>query len=89
VAASDLPAQNDMFDAAMSARRRGDLRGAIAAFDRLLSRFPACPLAESATAERMKILAEVDPARASDAAWEYLRRYPAGFARNDAQALLR
>jgi hypothetical protein len=89
VAASDLAAQNDMFDAAMSARRRGDLRGAIAAFDRLLSRYPASPLAESATAERMKMLGDVDSARAVEAARDYLRRYANGFARSDAEALLR
>jgi hypothetical protein len=89
MAASELRAQNDIFDEAMSARRRGDPRGALAAFDRLLSRFPGCPLAESATAERIKILAEVDRARASDAAREYLRKYPSGFARGDAEGLLR
>jgi hypothetical protein len=89
VAASDLAAQNDLFAAAMADRRRGDSRGAIAAFDRLLSRYPASPLAESATAERMKILGDVDAPRAVEAAREYLRRYPGGSARKDAEALLR
>jgi hypothetical protein len=73
----------------MTAKRRGDLRGAVASFDRLLSRYPDCPMAQSAAAERMKLLATTDRARASDAARDYLRRYPAGFARDDAESLLR
>jgi hypothetical protein len=36
----------------------------------------------------MKLLAETDGARAADAARDYLRRYPKGFARTDAEALL-
>ena len=86
---SELAAENDLFDHAMLAKRRGDLPGAIASFDRLLSRFPACPFAESAAAERMKLLAETDRARAADVARDYLRRYPNGFAHTDAEALLR
>ncbi len=89
VPSSELAAQNDLFDQAMLAKRRGDPRGAIASFDRLLSRYPACPLAESAAAERMKLLADIDSARAADAARDYLRSYPSGFARGDAETLLR
>lgn len=85
---SELAAQNDLFDQAMLAKRRGDLHAAIASFDRLLSRYPTCPFAESAAAERMKLLAETDRARAADVARDYLRRYPKGFARTDAEALL-
>ena len=84
---SGLAAQNDMFDEAMLAKRRGDLSGAVAAFDRLLSRFPGCPFAESATAERMKLLVGYDRTRAAEAARDYLHRYPSGFARSDAEAL--
>jgi hypothetical protein len=85
---SELAAQNDLFDQAMLAKRRGDIRAAIASFDRLLSRYPVCPFAESAAAERMKLLAETDRARAADVARDYLRRYPKGFAHTDAEALL-
>jgi hypothetical protein len=85
---SELAVQNDLFDQAMLAKRRGDLHGAIASFDRLLSRYPACPFAESVAAERMKLLAGTDRARAVDVARDYLRRYPNGFARTDAEALL-
>jgi hypothetical protein len=86
---SELAVQNDMFEAAMQAKRRGDLRGAVASFDRLLSRYPGCPLAESAAAERMKLLGETDRVRAAVAARDYLQAYPNGFARGDAEALQR
>jgi ferric-dicitrate binding protein FerR (iron transport regulator) len=86
--ASELAAQNDLFDVAMQAKRRGGVRAAVAAFDRLLSRYPACPFAESASLERMKLLASYEPVRAEDAARDYLRRYPSGSGRTDALALL-
>jgi hypothetical protein len=88
-ATSELAAQNDLFDEAMLAKRRGDLRAAVASFDRLLSRYPGCPFAESAEVERMKLLAASDRARAEDAAREYLHRHPHGFGRADAEALIR
>ncbi len=86
---SDLAAENDLFDRAMSAKRRGDPAAAVAALDRLLGRYPACPFAESAALERMKLLASIDRSRAAEAAREYLRRYPAGFGRAEAAALAR
>jgi ferric-dicitrate binding protein FerR (iron transport regulator) len=87
--ASELAVQNDLFDVAMQAKRRGDVRAAVGAFDRLLSRYPACPFAESAFLERMKLLSGYDKVRAEDAAGDYLRRYPNGSGRADAEALLR
>jgi hypothetical protein len=88
-ASSDLAIQNDLFEDAMQARRRGDVRGAVETFDRLLSRYPGCPFAESATVERMNLLAGYDHVRAGETAREYLRRYPRGFGRADAEALVR
>ena len=84
---SDLALENDLFDKAMLAKRDGDVRAAVDHFDRLLSRHPDCPFAESAAAERLKLLAGYDRARAASAAREYLHRYPNGFARSDAEAL--
>jgi ferric-dicitrate binding protein FerR (iron transport regulator) len=86
-ASSDLAAQNDLFDTAMQFERRGDFGAAVASFERLLERYPTCPLAEGATLERMKLLARYDHVRAVEAAREYLRRYPAGFGRAEAQAV--
>jgi TolA-binding protein len=50
--ASTLAAQNGLFSAALSARRRGDLPGARRYLDELVWRFPEGPLADSARAER-------------------------------------
>jgi hypothetical protein len=86
---SDLAVQNDLFEEAMDAKRRGDVRGAVAAFDRLLSRYPTCPFAESADVERMNLLADYDRVRAEEIAGGYLRRYPDGFGRAEAEALVR
>jgi outer membrane protein assembly factor BamD (BamD/ComL family) len=85
---SQLAEQNDLYASAIAARERGDSAAAIALFERLVLKYPAAPLAESAWAERMKIFATTDPRRAIDAAREYLARYPVGFARADAETIL-
>lgn len=86
--ASTLGEQNDMFADAMAAKRRGDMGEALGDFDRFLARYPASPLAESATVERMRLLRSADPGRASTAARQYLGRYPNGFARAEAESML-
>jgi ferric-dicitrate binding protein FerR (iron transport regulator) len=52
---STLRAQNDLFGAALEARRRGDVSSALRLIDDLLVRFPGSPLTESARAEREKL----------------------------------
>ena len=64
VARSNLSEQNDMFDAAMRDKREGRPASAVATLDRLLARWPEGPLAESAAAERMRMLASSDRPRA-------------------------
>jgi ferric-dicitrate binding protein FerR (iron transport regulator) len=59
---STLAAQNDMFAAAVSARRRGQTGEALRLVDDLLRRFPDGPLAPDAHAERRRLLA--DPGQA-------------------------
>jgi ferric-dicitrate binding protein FerR (iron transport regulator) len=86
--ASDLAAQNDLFDEAMAAKRRGANAEALAALERFLALYPASHLAENAAVERLRILVATDPARASAAARAYLERYPAGFARQEANGIL-
>jgi ferric-dicitrate binding protein FerR (iron transport regulator) len=81
-----LAAQNDLFDRAATARRNGDGTAALAALDTLLARYPTSPLAQNAMVERMRILRGTDPGRAAVAAREYLRRFPSGFARQEAEA---
>ena len=55
-ASSHLAEQNDMFDEAMRRKRNGDTNGAVAQLDRLLATYPSGPLAESAAAERRRLL---------------------------------
>ena len=53
---STLAEQNDLFAAALAARRRGDMDEAIEWLDRLIARYPGGPLLESARAERGRLL---------------------------------
>jgi hypothetical protein len=85
---STLALQNDLFAQSIAARRRGNPREAIQNLETLLAKFPDGALAESAAADRMKILADIDPLAAMKAAHDYVARYPNGFARADADALL-
>jgi hypothetical protein len=80
--ASTLGSQNDLFAEAMQRKRTGDVQGAVAALDRLMASYPAGIHAESAAAEKLKLL------RTRTAAEEYLRKYPHGFAQKDAEAIL-
>jgi hypothetical protein len=52
---STLAEQNDLFAAALAARRRGDLREAIQWLDRLIARYPTGQLNDSARAERQRL----------------------------------
>jgi hypothetical protein len=54
--ASTLAEQNDLFAAALSARRRGDLEEAIHWLDRLIARYPTGQLIDSARAERHRLI---------------------------------
>jgi ferric-dicitrate binding protein FerR (iron transport regulator) len=85
---SELMEQNDAFAAAVSAEQAGDLARAIRGFDGLLSRFPDGPLAESAAVQRLKLAHRFDRRRALELAREYLEHYPAGFAREQAMAIV-
>ena len=82
---TDLAAQNDLFADAIAKKRAGDHEGAIAAFDRLLAKWPASPHAESAAAERMRLASGT---RAIGYAKQYLARYPHGFAAAEAKAIV-
>ncbi len=81
---SYLAEQNRIFEDALAAKRRGDIAAALAGFDRLTEG----PHAESAAAERMRVLAVAHDARARGAAQAYMARYPNGFAAAEARALL-
>lgn len=85
---SVLAEQNNLFAEAAVLHRSGRSAEALAAYERLLARFPGGPLAESASVGRLRILSKSDSARARDEARRYLARYPRGIASVEAQALL-
>jgi hypothetical protein len=85
--ASNLAAQNDLFEAAVRAKKEGQAAAAVRLFTRLVTEHPTGPLLESASVQRMRLLVGVDPAEASRAARDYLTRFPGGFARGDAEKL--
>jgi ferric-dicitrate binding protein FerR (iron transport regulator) len=85
---SQLAEQNDLYARAVAARKDGRPEAAIATLEQLVTKYPAGPLAESAVAERMTLLAARDPIRAAEAARAYVARYPSGFARAEAEAVL-
>jgi hypothetical protein len=84
---SRLSEQNDMFERAMRAKRDGHTSQALAGFDAFLAKYPGSPLAEGAATERMRLLATTDPSRAASAARDYLKRWPRGVARAEAEGL--
>jgi hypothetical protein len=85
---STLADQNDLFTAAMSAKRRGESRAALALFERFLEEYPGSSLTEGAVVERMRLLHATSPSRGRTAANDYLSRYPNGFAHGEAEAIL-
>ena len=56
VDSSTLAEQNDLFAAALAARRRGELGEAIRWLDRLIARYPNGQLIDSARAERQRLI---------------------------------
>ncbi|MEO6419142.1 MAG: FecR domain-containing protein [Polyangiaceae bacterium] len=86
--ASSLAAQNNLFAEALSYKNGGQRVAAVAAFERFTAKYPSSNLAENAAVERMKLLLADDRPRGVDAATQYLRRYPDGFARAEAKAAI-
>jgi hypothetical protein len=85
---SALKAQNRLYSGALASKRAGDARAAAAQFDQYLALYPDGALAESAAVQRFEVLAAFDRPRAVDAARAYLARWPSGFGREEAAALV-
>jgi hypothetical protein len=86
--ASELAEQNNLFAAALAARRQGRNAEALQILDTLRGRHPNGTLSESVYAERLKILARTDKAQARLAAREYIKKHPGGPSTHEAALLL-
>jgi hypothetical protein len=86
---SGIGEQNDLFARGVTARKRGDVKGALDVFTRLIAKYPGSALAENALVERMRLLRGIDAAGARTEAHRYLSTYPSGFAHQEAEELLR
>jgi hypothetical protein len=85
---STLAEENQLFKDAAESARNGDVNDAVSRLDRLLVRYPASPLAQTALVRKFRLLAKAG--RSDDARREaerYLAAYPTGFAVSEAQAL--
>jgi ferric-dicitrate binding protein FerR (iron transport regulator) len=86
---SSLAAENQLLQTAMAARQQGDALRAAELATEFVRRYPASPLVEEARVERMRALAAASgPAAAAGEARSYLRDYPRGFARQEANRIL-
>jgi hypothetical protein len=85
---SQLKEQNDCIARALTAKRSGAVQEAISAFEGCIAAYPSSPMVENAMVQRMRLLRTVEPSRAASAARQYLARYPHGFARAEAEAMV-
>lgn len=82
-----LAKQNQLYLEAMSLQRGGDTAGALERLSQVLQD-PTSPLAETALAQKVRWLSTTRRDAAREAAREYLRRFPMGFARAEAEQLV-
>lgn len=83
---SELAAQNRLLEGAELARKSGMPALALERLETLVERYPEAELAHNARVQRMRLLASMGRSReATEAARQYLERYPHGFARKEAQ----
>lgn len=85
---STLWRQNALYAAALAAARAGDRTRALQRLDELERGYPEGPLGEVAAVERLRLLGPGAPADRRAAARAYLRRFPDGFARAEAERAL-
>jgi len=86
---SELAAQNQLLEDAEHARSNGLPLLAARHLDTLIARYPEAELAHNARVQRFRLLRHTGrDAEAVAAAEDYLRRYPQGFARDEARQLI-
>jgi len=85
-----LAEENRLYESALAARNAGDDRRAAEAFGQLLARYPRSVLVEQSLAERFRALDRAGQVSLSvAAARRYLAAYPEGFARADAERIVK
>jgi hypothetical protein len=85
-----LAEENRLYESALAARNAGDDRRAAEAFGQLLSRYPRSVLGEQSLAGRFRALDRAGQVSlAVAAARRYLAAYPEGFARADAERIVK
>ncbi len=85
---SRLAEENRRFSEVLQARQSGDTARALELLERLQREFPHGQLEEDMAAERMRLSAGGAEGSAQEAARDYLRRFPRGYARALAEELL-
>jgi hypothetical protein len=86
--ASTLNEENRLFQEASAAERAGDNDGAVGTLDRLVRDFPRSPLVQNAMVRKFRVLARAGrKAEAAAAARDYLRAFPLGFAKPEAEGI--
>jgi hypothetical protein len=85
-----LAEENRLYESALAARNAGDDRRAAEGFGQLLARYPRSVLGEQSLAERFRALDRAGQVSLSvAAARRYLAAYPDGFARADAERIVK
>lgn len=88
VESATLAEENELFASAMNRKRGGRPLLAVRVLDRFLRNYPQSVLTQEVRIERFRLLREAGQrTRARTAAREYLQRYPAGYARQEALSL--
>ncbi|MFT3711923.1 MAG: hypothetical protein QM817_30145 [Archangium sp.] len=83
-----LDEQNDLFQRAVELQREGAVLDAAAMLERIVQKAPESPLAEPAMAQELRWLMVNHRDQATVVARRYLRKFPMGSARADAEKLV-
>lgn len=82
-----LARQNALYRRALELERSGELSDAVGVLNEVLADGPSA-LAETALAQKMRWQSKFDPTGARETARDYLRRFPMGFGRAEAETLV-
>jgi hypothetical protein len=83
-----LDEQNELFQRAVELQRAGDVLAAVVLLERIVQKAPDSPLAEPALAQELRWLMVDHRDQATVVARRYLKKFPMGAARADAEKLV-